>query len=148
RASLDRQGVLPGSAETRRDRRQRLDHASDREAAGRDRRQGRRRPPEAHPRRTAAGRGDHRRRTSRPRGGGARPAMTLQRMKDLRALTDEDLLRRVADDENLLLRERGVAAMGGAPPSPGRMRALRTNVARALTVLSERAIAAREGRRP
>ncbi|HKN06736.1 MAG TPA: 50S ribosomal protein L29 [Thermoplasmata archaeon] len=74
--------------------------------------------------------------------------MTLQRMKDLRALTDEDLLRRVADDENLLLRERGVAAMGGAPPSPGRMRALRTNVARALTVLSERAIAAREGRRP
>ncbi|HXQ79477.1 MAG: 50S ribosomal protein L29 [Thermoplasmata archaeon] len=74
--------------------------------------------------------------------------MTLQRMKDLRALTDEDLLRRVADDENLLLRERGVAAMGGAPPSPGRMRALRTNVARALTVLSERAHAAREGRRP
>ena len=75
--------------------------------------------------------------------------MTLQRMKDLRALTDDDLRRRVADDENLLLRERGVAAMGGAPPSPGRMRALRTNVARALTVLSERANAAtREARRP
>lgn len=74
--------------------------------------------------------------------------MTLQRMKDLRALTDEDLRRRIAEDENLLLRERGVAAMGGAPPSPGRMRALRTNVARALTVLSERANAAREGRHP
>lgn len=74
--------------------------------------------------------------------------MTLQRMKELRSLTDEDLRRRVADDENALLRERGVAAMGGAPPSPGRMRALRTNVARALTVLSERAHAAREGRRP
>jgi large subunit ribosomal protein L29 len=74
--------------------------------------------------------------------------MTLQRMKDLRALTDEDLRRRIADDENLLLRERGTAAMGGAPPSPGRMRALRTNVARALTVLSERANAAREARRP
>ncbi|HXY12603.1 MAG TPA: 50S ribosomal protein L29 [Thermoplasmata archaeon] len=65
--------------------------------------------------------------------------MTLQRMKELRALTDEELLRRIADDENTLLRERGVAAMGGAPPSPGRIRALRTNVARALTVLSERA---------
>jgi len=73
--------------------------------------------------------------------------MTLQRMKELRALSDEELLRRIADDENLLLRERGVAAMGGAPPSPGRMRALRTNVARALTVLSERANAARPSRR-
>ena len=69
--------------------------------------------------------------------------MTLQRMKDLRSLTDEELLRRIADDENLLLRERGVAAMGGAPPSPGRMRALRTNVARSLTVLRERELAAR-----
>jgi len=74
--------------------------------------------------------------------------MTLQRMKDLRALPDDELKRRIADDENLLLRERGVAAMGGAPPSPGRMRALRTNVARALTVLNERSNAAREGRRP
>ena len=60
-------------------------------------------------------------------------------MKELRALTDEELRRKVADTENDLLRERGIAAMGGAPPSPGRMRALRTNVARALTVLTERA---------
>jgi large subunit ribosomal protein L29 len=59
-------------------------------------------------------------------------------MKDLRNLSDDDLRRRVADAENDLLRERGTAAMGGAPPSPGRMRALRTNVARALTVLNER----------
>ena len=68
--------------------------------------------------------------------------MTLLRMKELRSLSDEDLRRKVADAENDLLRERGIAAMGGAPPSPGRMRALRTNVARALTVLSERANAA------
>ena len=74
--------------------------------------------------------------------------MTLLRMRDLRALTDDELRRRVADAENDLLRERGVAAMGGAPPSPGRMRALRTNVARALTVLGERSRAAAEGRRP
>ena len=74
--------------------------------------------------------------------------MTLQRMKDLRSLSDEELRRRIADDENTLLRERGVAAMGGAPPSPGRMRALRTNVARALTVLNERARAAPGGRAP
>jgi large subunit ribosomal protein L29 len=63
-------------------------------------------------------------------------------MKELRELSDEELQRKIADVENDLLRERGVAAMGGAPPSPGRMRALRTNVARALTVLRERSIAA------
>ena len=76
--------------------------------------------------------------------------MTLLRMKELRELSDADLRKKIADAENDLLRERGVAAMGGAPPSPGRMRALRTNVARALTVLSERSLTAgpREVRRP
>jgi large subunit ribosomal protein L29 len=74
--------------------------------------------------------------------------VTLLRMKDLRALSDDELQRRIADVENDLLRERGVAAMGGAPPSPGRMRALRTNVARALTVLSERSRVAQGDRRP
>jgi large subunit ribosomal protein L29 len=76
--------------------------------------------------------------------------MTLLRMKELRELSDDDLKRRISLVENDLLRERGVAAMGGAPPSPGRMRALRTNVARALTVLNERsrAVAPREARRP
>jgi large subunit ribosomal protein L29 len=73
--------------------------------------------------------------------------VTLLRMRELRELSDDDLRRRIADAENDLLRERGVAAMGGAPPSPGRMRALRTNVARSLTVLSERAIAPAKGDR-
>ena len=68
-------------------------------------------------------------------------------MKELRALTDDELRAQIADAENDLLRERGIAAMGGAPPSPGRMRALRTNVARALTVLSERTNAAATGGR-
>ena len=65
--------------------------------------------------------------------------MALLRMKELRALSEEDLRKKIASAENDLLRERGIAAMGGAPPSPGRMRALRSNVARALTVLTERA---------
>jgi large subunit ribosomal protein L29 len=71
-------------------------------------------------------------------------------MKELRELSEADLKRKISDAENDLLRERGVAAMGGAPPSPGRMRALRTNVARALTVLNERSLAIRprEARRP
>jgi large subunit ribosomal protein L29 len=74
--------------------------------------------------------------------------VTLLRMKELRELSDDDLRRKIADAENDLLRERGVAAMGGAPPSPGRMRALRTNVARALTVLNERSLASQGARRP
>lgn len=74
--------------------------------------------------------------------------MTLLRMKELRALSDDDLRSKIADTENDLLRERGVAAMGGAPPSPGRMRALRTNVARSLTVLSERSLAPDRSARP
>jgi large subunit ribosomal protein L29 len=74
--------------------------------------------------------------------------VTLLRMKELRELSDADLQRKIADVENDLLRERGVAAMGGAPPSPGRMRALRTNVARALTVLNERSHPPAEARRP
>jgi large subunit ribosomal protein L29 len=70
--------------------------------------------------------------------------MSLFRMKELRSLSDEDLRRKIADVENALLRARGIAALGGAPPSPGRMRALRSNVARALTVLSERELLARQ----
>ena len=64
--------------------------------------------------------------------------MTLLRMKELRALSDQELDKKVADLEMDLLRERGIAAMGGAPASPGRLRAIRTNVARALTVKRER----------
>jgi len=36
-----------------------------------------------------------------------------------------------------LLHERGQAAMGGAPHSPGQIRAVRKNVARILTVVGE-----------
>ena len=36
-----------------------------------------------------------------------------------------------------LLHERGVAAMGGAPHNPGKIRALRKNIARILTIASE-----------
>jgi len=35
------------------------------------------------------------------------------------------------------MHERGVAAMGGAPPSPGKIRAVRRNIARILTIIGE-----------
>ena len=36
-----------------------------------------------------------------------------------------------------LMHERGVAAMGGSPPSPGKIRQLRTSIARMLTIMQE-----------
>ncbi len=48
-----------------------------------------------------------------------------ERRKKLKELRDE------------LLHERGVGAMGGAPVSPGKIRALRTAIARIETVIRE-----------
>ena len=52
-------------------------------------------------------------------------------------------LKELRDD---LMHERGVAAMGGAPPSPGKIRALRKNIARILTITrQEEGLAKRVG---
>lgn len=63
--------------------------------------------------------------------------MALLKMKDLRAMRPEELREKLEALEDELMHERGVAAMGGAPPSPGRLRALRKNVARIKTVMRE-----------
>ena len=63
--------------------------------------------------------------------------MALLRMKDLRAMRPEELDKKLNTLEDELMHERGVAAMGGAPPSPGKLRALRTDVARIRTVMRE-----------
>jgi large subunit ribosomal protein L29 len=72
--------------------------------------------------------------------------MALLRMKDLREMRPEELEKKLSTLEDELMHERGVAAMGGAPPSPGKLRALRTDVARIRTVMREVEIkAAKEG---
>ncbi len=56
--------------------------------------------------------------------------MALLRTKEIRAMdaaAREKKLRELRDE---LMHERGVAAMGGAPPNPGKIRALRKNIAR------------------
>jgi len=63
--------------------------------------------------------------------------MALLKMKDIRAMRLDELKDKLEALEDELMHERGVAAMGGAPPSPGRLRALRTNVARIRTVIRE-----------
>jgi len=69
--------------------------------------------------------------------------MALLKAKELRAMRPEDLRAKFKELNDELMHERGVAAMGGAPASPGKIRALRTNVARIHTVMLEQERAAR-----
>jgi len=63
--------------------------------------------------------------------------MTLLRCKEIRAMRPDDLNAKFKEINDELMHERGVAAMGGAPASPGRIRALRTEVARIHTIMRE-----------
>ena len=67
--------------------------------------------------------------------------MALLRTKEIRAMRPDDLKAKFKEISDELMHERGIAAMGGAPASPGRIRALRTNVARIHTIQREIAIA-------
>ncbi|MGD1061554.1 MAG: 50S ribosomal protein L29 [Methanomassiliicoccales archaeon] len=63
--------------------------------------------------------------------------MALLRVKEIKAMSADDRKARLRDLRDELMHERGTAAMGGAPANPGRIRALRTNIARILTVQRE-----------
>jgi large subunit ribosomal protein L29 len=67
--------------------------------------------------------------------------MALLKLKDLRAMRPDDRRAKLRELDDELMHERGVAAMGGAPASPGKMRALRKNIARILTVEREAELA-------
>ena len=63
--------------------------------------------------------------------------MALLRVKEIKAMSADDRQKRLRELRDELMHERGTAAMGGAPSNPGRIRALRTNIARILTVQRE-----------
>ena len=63
--------------------------------------------------------------------------MALLRLKEIRAFNPEERVQKMKEIRDDLLRERGVSAMGGAPPSPGKIKALRINIARLATVMRE-----------
>jgi large subunit ribosomal protein L29 len=63
--------------------------------------------------------------------------MALLRTKEIRAMSVEDRTKTLRELRDELMHERGTAAMGGAPRNPGRIRGLRTNIARILTVQRE-----------
>jgi len=63
--------------------------------------------------------------------------MPLLRTKEIRAMDEKARAEKLKDLRSELMHERGVAAMGGAPPSPGKIRAVRRNIARILTIIQE-----------
>jgi large subunit ribosomal protein L29 len=60
--------------------------------------------------------------------------MPLLKVKDIRALSADERKAKLAELKNDLMYERGVASMGGAPANPGKLRAIRTNIARLKTI--------------
>ncbi len=65
--------------------------------------------------------------------------MALLRTKEIRAMDAAAREKKLREMRDELMHERGVAAMGGAPPNPGKIRALRKNIARLRTIESEEA---------
>ncbi|UCE91253.1 MAG: 50S ribosomal protein L29 [Methanobacteriota archaeon] len=63
--------------------------------------------------------------------------MALLRSDDIRAMRPEDRRSKLKELNDELMHERGVAAMGGAPASPGKMKAIRKNIARIVTIERE-----------
>lgn len=57
--------------------------------------------------------------------------------KEIREFTPDERHEKLEELKRELMHERGVAAMGGSPPSPGKIRQLRTSIARLLTIMRE-----------
>ncbi|UCH71538.1 MAG: 50S ribosomal protein L29 [Thermoplasmatales archaeon] len=57
--------------------------------------------------------------------------------KEIRDFTPEERREKLNELKSELMHERGVAAMGGSPPSPGKIRQLRMSIAKLLTIMRE-----------
>ena len=64
----------------------------------------------------------------------------LMKAHELRGLSAEERANRLKELQKDLMHERGVAAMGGSPPSPGKIRALRRQIARLKTIIRQEAV--------
>jgi len=61
----------------------------------------------------------------------------ILKSKEIREFTAEERREKLKELKSELMHERGVAAMGGSPPSPGKIRQLRMNIAKILTIMRE-----------
>ncbi len=59
------------------------------------------------------------------------------RAREIREMSSEEREKKLQELQRELMHERGVSAMGGAPPNPGRIRSLRRQIARIMTVIRE-----------
>jgi large subunit ribosomal protein L29 len=63
--------------------------------------------------------------------------MSLKKPDEIREMQPEERDVRLKELRSELMNERGVASMGGQPTSPGRMRALKKQIARLTTIMRE-----------
>jgi large subunit ribosomal protein L29 len=63
--------------------------------------------------------------------------MAVLKPKEIRELNEQERKDKLYELRNELMREQGIAAMGGAPTNPGKIRALRISIARLLTIMKE-----------
>lgn len=63
--------------------------------------------------------------------------MALLRTSEIKSMSGEERTKKLRELRDDLMHERGTAAMGGAPANPGKIRALRTNIARIETIQKE-----------
>ncbi len=63
--------------------------------------------------------------------------MALLKVSEIREMSPEVRAEKLMELRDELMHERGIGAMGGAPASPGKIRALRKNIARILTIQKE-----------
>ena len=63
--------------------------------------------------------------------------MALLRTAEIKKMTVQERASKLRELQDELMHEKGAAAMGGAPNNPGKIRALRSNIARILTVQKE-----------
>ena len=57
--------------------------------------------------------------------------------KEIREFNPEERRKKLQELKSELMHERGVSAMGGSSPSPGKIRQIRRNIAKILTIMRE-----------
>jgi len=57
--------------------------------------------------------------------------------RQIREMSEEERQAKLGELREELMHEMGISAMGGAPTSPGKIRSLKRQIARILTVMSE-----------
>jgi large subunit ribosomal protein L29 len=67
--------------------------------------------------------------------------MTQLKPSEIRQMTPDVRAEKLKELRDELMHERGLGAMGGAPTSPGKIRSLRKNISRILTIQREVALA-------